>query len=118
MTASKILDNLVNTGHLLVGQNKPSGPRKRLGPSAPVDGVIISNATRSRRIRTGAKYAKRDSRIAVNMRTGDRYKVTAFDRPAIILPNVRCEKNGRVNERLVCSVEMLETSGEVVRKSR
>jgi hypothetical protein len=52
------------------------------------------------------------------MRTGDRYKVTAFDRPAIILPNVRCEKNGRVNERLVCSVEMLETSGEVVRKSR
>lgn len=79
---------------LLEREQDPSGPKKRLGPSTPfeepgctntTDGVTVSNATRCS-IRTGARYANRDNKMAVNIRRGDRYKVMAFDSPAIILP--------------------------------
>jgi hypothetical protein len=72
----------------------PRAPKKRLGPSIPFDdprgcvkaedGVTESNETRSWSITAGAKNANRDKRMAVKERMGARYKVTAFESPAII----------------------------------
>lgn len=71
----------------------PRAPRKRLGPSTPwdgplwisdVDGVTTRSATWSCNMTAGAKNEKMERIIAVRVRSGARYKTTAFERPAIM----------------------------------
>jgi hypothetical protein len=65
-----------------------------LGPSTPpvgpvwikaVDGVTVSRATRSCSITAGDRNENTERMIAVSARIGARYRVTALERPAIMI---------------------------------
>jgi len=80
---------------LLLLAHEPSGPRKILGPSMlfelslELQGVTVRRATLSWSNKVGAKKANKESIVAVSARTGARYKLMAFERPAIIVSKNR-----------------------------
>lgn len=61
-------------------------------PVTAVDGVTVSKATWSCSSMTGAKKANKDKMMVVKHKRGARYKVTALERPAImIVEDIYCK---------------------------
>jgi len=101
---------------LFVREHDPRGPRKMLGPSTALldpgcvnaeEGVTVSNATWLCSITVGARYANSESRSAVNISTGVKYKMVPFERSASMV-KTRIEgdtkKNvGKMDESLLVS---------------
>lgn len=78
-----------------------------LGPSTALldpgcvnaeDGVTVSNATWLCNITVGARYANSESRSAVNMSTGVKYRMVPFEISANMVEAVALEGRVRKNE--------------------
>ena len=72
-------------------EHEPRSPRKMLGPSTALlepgfvneeEGITVSKATWPCSMTVGARYANSESRNAVNISRGVKYKTVPFERSA------------------------------------
>lgn len=78
----------VRPASLFGREHDPKGPRKMLGPSTDLvdpgcvkaeEGVTVSSATWLCNITVGARYENNESRSAVSMSTGVKYRMVPFE---------------------------------------
>jgi hypothetical protein len=81
----------VRPASLFGREHDPRGPRKMLGPSTALvdpgcvkaeEGVAVSNATWLCNMTVGARYKNNESRSAVSMSTGVKYRMVPFEMSA------------------------------------
>jgi len=87
----------VRPASLLGREHDPRGPRKMLGPSTVLvdpgcvkaeEGVTVSNATWLCNMTVGARYENNESRSAVSMSTGVKYRMVPFEMSASMVEAV------------------------------
>jgi len=87
----------VRPASLLGREHDPKGPRKMLGPSTALldpgcvkaeEGVTVSNATWLCNMAVGARYENNESRSAVSMSTGVKYRMVPFEISASMIEPV------------------------------
>jgi hypothetical protein len=87
----------VRPASLFGREHDPKGPRKILGPSTALvdpgcvkaeEGVTVSNATWPCNIIVGARYENNESRSAVSISTGVKYRMVPFEISASMVEQV------------------------------